>query len=343
LAFAQLGQATGDEFTILAFHDVHYNDAAGVWQNSVNWLLGASGRGPGGVSGISYYNIKSINGVGDYDSPCTGAGSACDIAWGGFKSIWDTLYAGYSALGIKGIWTQGNHDTYGYAFGSMAGVSVGANPSWQSTTLDVSGTSQGTIRLGIVGVGVGDYMASGQPARAFVDGVIAGSDAHRQWMFLRHVGPAEPYGDYTPRVTPPCGDPATNACTSNVGIWCDACAGWGGTNSALSLLSDFFYTVTRVFWFATGHYSYGAAMVQVTANDGHLISGIGNNGNDGAEGHVTMFKFQPASSHVQIAHYTIGVAGTPAGALVGSVQTVAWAVEGTAASGLLWSPCPVGR
>src|ERR1035438_3787240 len=192
VAFGQLSRATGDEFTILVFHDIHYNDTAGVWQNSVNWVLGASGRGPGGVSGISYYNIKSINGVGDYTSPCTGAGSSCDTAWAGFKAIWDTLYAGYSALGITGVWTQGNHDTYNYSFGTLPAVSYGSNPSWQSTTYDISTVSKGTVHLGIVGVGVGDDLTAGQPARTFVNSAI--SDPRRQWMLTRHVGPAEGYG-----------------------------------------------------------------------------------------------------------------------------------------------------
>ena len=111
---------------------------------------------------------------------------------------------------------------------------------------------------------------------------------------------------------------------------------------ALGLLNNLVVTVTRVFWFATGHYSYGAAVVQVTANDGHLISGIGNNGNDGGDGHVTMFKFQPSLGHVQIAHYLIGNSATPTGSMVGSVITTARAEQATVAPGQFRRP-PPGR
>lgn len=307
---AQLTQATGDEFTVLVFHDIHVENYPPSFTNAADWLLGANGRGPGGVSGISYYNIKSISGVGDYTTSCTSAGASCTAAWNLFKPDWDRIHA----AGLPGIWTRGNHDTYAYSFGTLPGVIYGSDPSWQAAAFDVS-TARGLLRLGLVGVSVADDLSAGQAARTFVDETIAGSQAQRQWMFLRHVGPAQPYGDVTPRITFPDGGDA--------GVWCDPCAGYGGVNSAMALLTNFFSSVTKVFWFATGHYNYGAAMVQVTASDGHVISGIGNNGNDGADGHVTMFKFQPSLSLVQIAHYLIGNSAAPAGSLVGSVQTTA--------------------
>jgi hypothetical protein len=330
VASAQLTRATGDEFTVLVFHDIHAENYPPSFTNAADWLLGAKGRGPEGVTGISYYNIKSISGVGDYTTSCTSAGASCTAAWNLFKSDWDRIHA----AGLPGIWTRGNHDTYAYSFGTLPGVVYGSDPSWQATTFDVS-TPKGLLRLGLVGVSVADDLSAGQAARRFVDEIIAGSQAQRQWMFLRHVGPAEAYGDVTPRITPPHG--------GDSGVWCDPCAGYSGVNSAMGLLNNFFYTVTRVFWFATGHYSYGAAMVQVTANDGHLISGIGNNGGDGNLGHVTMFKFQPSLGEVQIAHYLIGDSVTPAGSMVGSVQTTAWALETTGEHGLSPRPSPGRR
>jgi hypothetical protein len=326
---AQLTKATGDEFTVLVFHDIHVDTAPGVFHNSVDWLLGTNGRGPGGVSGISYYNIKSISGVGDYTTSCTSAGASCTAAWNLFKPDWDRIHA----AGLPGIWTRGNHDTYAYSFGNLPGVAYGSDLSWQAITFDVN-TPKGLQMLGLVGVSVADDLSASQPARTYVDEIIAGSQAQRQWMFLRHVGPAEPYGDVTQRMTSPNG--------GDSGVWRDPCAGYGGASSAMGLLNNFFATVTRVFWFATGHYSYGAAVVQVTANDGHLISGIGNNGNDGGDGHVTMFKFQPSLGQVQIAHYLIGDSATAAGSMFGSVHTTAWAEQTTVAPGQSRRP-PPGR
>ena len=326
---AQLTQSTGDEFTVLVFHDIHADSYPPSFTMAADWLLGVNGRGPGRVSGISYYNIKAISGVGDYTTPCTSAGASCTAAWNLFKPDWDRIHA----AGLPGIWTRGNHDTNAYSFGTLSGVTYGSNPSWQATTFDVS-TSRGLVRLGLVGVDVGDDLSAGQAARAFVDGIIAGSQAERQWMFLRHVGPAEPYGDVTPRIAPPNGGDA--------GAWCDPCAGYSGVNSAMGLLNNFFYTVTRVFWFATGHYSYGAAMIQVTASDGHVISGIGNNGGDGGLGHVTIFKFQPSLGHVQIVHYLIGDSATPAGSMFGSLQTLDWVLQ-TRAIRLFPRPSPGRR
>ena len=338
---AQLTKATGDEFTVLVFHDIHMDTSPGYFHNAVDWLVGANGRGPGRVSGISYYNLKSINGVGDYATTCGDQSWGVDPTPSAGTFLFD--YERIAALSLPGIWTRGNHDNCSKYTDKFV-------TSLQSATFDVSGTAKGTIKLGIVGVGVADDLSAGQPSRLYVDGVISGSDAHRQWMFLRHVGPAAPYGDYTPRVTPPCGESAAQAapntpCTPwGLGaLWQDPSSGYSGVTSALALLNNFFYTVTRVFWFATGHYSYGAAVVQVTANDGHLISGIGNNGNDGGNGHVTMFKFQPSLGHVQIAHYLIGDAAAPAGSVAGSVQTTAWALQTTDEHGISSRPSPGRR
>src|SRR5450755_1831359 len=123
IACGQLPQATDDEFTIAVYNDIHTDNDPLSWQNSVDWLVGANGRGPGGVSAVAYWNIKAIAGVGDYVTACN------DTNWTAFLAGWSRI----SALALPGIWPQGNHDLcpqYGASFGSTL----------QSNTVDVNTT-----------------------------------------------------------------------------------------------------------------------------------------------------------------------------------------------------------
>src|SRR5690349_16717350 len=93
---AQLPRATGDEFTIAIFNDTHTARSLPDWINTLDWLTGQNGRGPGGQSAIAYWNIKSVSGAGDYAS--SGADDCNAGAWADFT----TQFARIRALGLPG-------------------------------------------------------------------------------------------------------------------------------------------------------------------------------------------------------------------------------------------------
>jgi hypothetical protein len=276
IAFAQLPQATGDDFTIAVYNDIHTDNDPPSWVNAVDWLVGANGRGPGGLSAVRYWNIKAIAGVGDYVTDCN------DTNWNAFLAGWYRI----SALALPGIWPQGNHDLcsqYTASFGSTL----------QSATVDVN-TTLGVIRLGLLGVGVADDMSAGQASRTWADDILAASQPDRQWIFLRHVGTYAAYGVPGPYVDPTDGDFG----------WCKSyaeCAGY--PNAGVSLRDDFYAREQKVYWGVHGHNGY-VAIDRMTADDGHPVQVTGNLGASGGRpGWITLLKFRPSHHDIQVAVY----------------------------------------
>ena len=278
-ALAQLPPAAGDDFTIAVYNDIHTDNDPPSWTSAVDWMVGANGHGPGGVAATAYWNIRAIAGVGDYVSGCS------DSTWKAFLAGWQRI----SALALPGIWPQGNHDScpqYAATFGS----------TWQSAKVDVP-TSRGVVRLGLIGVGVADNMATGQPARVWADGVLAASEPDRQWIFLRHVGTAAAYASPGPYVYPRDGN----------GGWCAdniTCAGFGGAGQTGADLRDNFYAKeSRVYWGVHGHNGY-VAIDSLTAEDGHTVNVTGNLGASGGKpGWITLLEFRPSHHDIQVAVY----------------------------------------
>jgi hypothetical protein len=314
-ASAQLTQATGDDFTIAVYNDIHTDNNVSAWTNAVDWLLGVNGHGPSGVSALSYWNIKAVAGLGDYVTACN------DTNWNSFLSNWNRI----SALGLPGIWTQGNHDLcsqYTATFGSTD----------QSVTLNVS-TSLGVVKLGLVGVGVADDMTSGQASRTYVDGVLSASEANRQWIFLRHVGTYAAYASPGPYVYPANGNSG----------WCfdsTTCLYAGQTGA--DLRDSFYQHESKIFWGVHGHVGY-VAVNSLTADDGHVVNVTGNQGASGSTpGWITLMKFRPSHHDIQMAVYLSydGVTGS----LYSGPYTWAWTpnIASTTSRGLFPLPSPIG-
>ena len=301
VAAAQLPPAAADEFTIAVYNDIHTDNDPVAWTNSVDWLVGANGHGPGGMAAVAYWNIKAISGVGDYVTACT------DANWKAFLAGWQRI----SALALPGIWPQGNHDfcaSYANQFGS----------SLQSATLDVQ-TSKGLVRLGLIGAGVADNMAGGQPSRIWADSVIAASQASRQWIFLRHVGTYAPYGASVPFVFSKDGN--NGWCADNT-----QCAGYGAAGqSGVDLRDNFYAREPQVYWGVHGHNGY-VAVDSLEADDGHIVHVTGNLGASGGKpGWITLLKFRPAHNDIQVAVY-LSYDGA-AGSLYSGPYTWAWTPE----------------
>jgi hypothetical protein len=276
IASAQLPQATGDDFTIAVYNDIHTDNDPLSWTNAVDWLLGVNGRGPASMPAVRYWNIKAIAGVGDYVTTCN------DTNWNMFLTGWHRI----SELALPGIWPQGNHDLcsqYTATFGSTL----------QSTTVDVS-TTLGVLRLGLLGVGVADDMSAGQPSRTWADGILAASPPERQWVFLRHVGTYAAYGAPGPYLYPAHGDSG----------WCKNSTECAGYSEAGTSLRDRFYAKEeRVFWGVHGHNGY-VAVDSMTADDGHPVQVTGNLGaSGGTPGWITLLKFRPSHNDIQVAVY----------------------------------------
>ncbi|MEO8367571.1 MAG: hypothetical protein ABI806_00020 [Candidatus Solibacter sp.] len=287
-AFAQLPPATGDDFTIAVYNDIHVDNDPLSWTNAVDWMVGANGRGPAGIAAARYWNIKAIAGVGDYVTACN------DKSW---KLFLDGLTR-INALSLPGIWPQGNHDI-------CAPYTATFSSTLQSAKIDVT-TPRGLVRLGLIGVGVGDNMDAGQPSRVWADGVMSASQPNRQWIFLRHVGTAAPYAAPGPYVFPKDG---------NAG-WCSndtQCAGYGAPGQTGVELRDKFYAKeSQVHWGVHGHNGY-VAMDSLTADDGHTVNVTGNLGaSGGIPGWITLLKFRPSHNDIQVAVYLSynGVAGS---------------------------------
>ncbi|MEO8373346.1 MAG: hypothetical protein ABI806_29445 [Candidatus Solibacter sp.] len=330
-AFGQaLSQATGDDFTIAVWNDVHAENVATYWTQSTDWLLGASGAGPGGAgtcgaypckSAIAYWNIVSINGVGDYTTACTTVGTACNNAWNNdFKPDWLRQLA----TAFYGIWPGGNHDIVGpYATDvlGMTGVHYGSTPSQQYVNIDRT-TSSGTIKLGIMGVDWVDNMALLQPSRIWADSVLSASESNRQWMFLRHVG--------TDTVNSPNPAPAyVYPADGNAGWYTSASEGIG-VNTGVQLRDDFYMAEPKVYWGVHGHLKY-VARLSFNAADGHTVNVTGNLGASGGKaGWITLLKFRPSHNDIQWAVY-IWWNGAPNTAYSGP-YTWAWTPQYSAAS-----------
>jgi len=275
--------ATGDEFSLALYNDIHAENTAGAWTEAVDWLLGANSRGPGGTCGtacsaITRFNVKAIAGVGDYTTACTSAGASCDAAF----AVFMTDFPRITALGLPGIWPQGNHDTADYTptFGSTL----------QSSTFSVPVTG-GTVKLGFVGVGVADDMTSGA-SRTYVDGVIAAditANPTRQWMVFRHVMTFASQLNSPPYW--------------QVGIFCNdatTCAGNVAPNDGVTFRDNFLVQEPHIWWAFGGHSGW-TTNIQTTANDGHVINTTGNKGaSGGSAGYITMMKFKPASHTIDV-------------------------------------------
>ena len=163
----QLTPATGDDFTVAVYNDIHTDNGPQQWTDAVDWLVGANGRGPGGMAAVSYWNIKAIAGVGDYVTNCN------DSNWKAFLAGWRRI----SAFGLPGIWPPGNHDQcapYTASFGS----------SLQSARVDVS-TTLGAVHLGLLGVGVADDMHD-----VHVTGNLGASGSTPGWITLLKFRPS---------------------------------------------------------------------------------------------------------------------------------------------------------
>ena len=275
---AQLPKATGDEFTLAIFNDTHTARSFIDWVNTLDWLTGQNGRGPGGQSAVAYWHIKAISGVGDYAS--TGSDDCNAAAWNDFA----TQFARIRALALPGIWPAGNHDNCPQ-YASLFGTSL------QSSTVDIS-TRNGPVKLGLIGVGAGDDMSQGTAGRKYVDGVLATSEPTRQWIFLRHVMTYGAYNNSNPNYR-------TDA---TGGSWCDdnaTCAGYSGPNSGAALRDNFLVAEPRIFWAVGGHNGY-VTNLSVNANDGHVIYATGNLGaSGGTPGWITLLKFQPSLEQIQ--------------------------------------------
>ncbi len=311
----QLTQATGDDFTVAVWNDTHTERGRTTWTNAVDWMLGLNGRGPAGQSARSYWNIKAIAGVGDMVS--TG-GDDCDTAAVGSWTFATGEFNRLFALGLPGIWPQGNHDIcaqYTTLFGAIPGISYGASATLQSQTFDVAVTG-GIVRLGFVGAGVADDMASGQPSRTFVDAAIAASQSNRQWMFLRHVGTYEDNGTS--------GAVHVYPADGNLG-WCNdttQCAGNVGVHTGTALRDAFYQHEAQVYWGTHGHNGY-VAFDSLVADDGHTVNVTGNLGASGnPPGWITLWKFRPSHSDIQVAAYLAynGVTGS----LYAGPHTIGW-------------------
>jgi hypothetical protein len=295
IAWGQLPRAAGDDFTIAVYNDIHTDNGPAEWTNAVDWLVGANGRGPGGVSAVVYWNIQAIAGVGDYVTFCN------DANWSAFLAAWHRIMA----LGLPGIWPQGNHDAcaqYTASFGS----------SLQSATVDVS-TTLGLVRLGLLGVGVADDMSAGQPSRRWADRIFAAAQPDRQWIFLRHVGTYALYATPGPYAYPADGDSG----------WCKSyaeCAGF--PNAGVALRDDFYAREERVYWGVHGHNGY-VAMNGMTAGDGHPVRVTGNLGaSGGTPGWITLLKFRPSHQDIQVAVYWSQ--DGPAGSIYAGPYTWPW-------------------
>jgi hypothetical protein len=276
LAMGQLTPATGDDFTVAVYNDIHTDNGPRQWTEAVDWLVGANGRGPGGMAAVSYWNIKAIAGVGDYVTSCN------DSNWKAFLTGWRRI----SALGLPGIWPPGNHDLcapYMASFGS----------SLQSATVDVS-TALGVVRLGLLGVGVADDMSAGQPSRTWADGILNAAQPDRQWIFLRHVGTYARYAAPGPYAYPADGD--SGWCKTNA-----ECAGYA--DAGVALRDNFYAKEQRVYWGVHGHNGY-VAVNSMTADDGHAVHVTGNLGASGSTpGWITLLKFRPSRRDIQAAVY----------------------------------------
>jgi hypothetical protein len=276
IAFGQLPPASGDDFTIAVYNDIHTDNNPAAWTNAVDWLVGANGRGPGGMAAVAYWNIKAIAGVGDYVTSCN------DTNWNAFLAGWYRI----NALGLPGIWPQGNHDLCGQYTASFGS-------SLQSTTVDVS-TTLGVVRLGLLGVGVADDMSEGHPSRMWADRVLEAAQPDRQWIFLRHVGTYAPYASPGPYGYPADGD--SGWCKTNA-----ECAGYG--NAGVALRDSFYAQEQGVYWGVHGHNGY-VAVNSMTADDGHPVQVTGNLGaSGGTPGWITLLKFRPSQHDVQVAVY----------------------------------------
>jgi hypothetical protein len=295
IAFAQLTQATGDDFTIAVYNDIHTDNDPLSWTNAVDWLVGAGGRGPGSMPAVRYWNIKAVSGVGDYVTNCN------DTNWNAFLAGWHRI----SALGLPGIWPQGNHDfcaQYAASFGSTL----------QNAKVDVS-TTVGVIHIGLLGVGTADDMSAGQASRTWADNIIAAGEPDRQWIFLRHVGTYAAYAVPGPYAYPADGDAG----------WCRntaECAGYG--NAGVSLRDSFYAREQKVYWGVHGHNGY-VAVDSMVADDGHPVQVTGNLGaSGGTPGWITLLKFRPSHRDIQVAVY-LSQNGA-AGSIYAGPYTWAW-------------------